>query len=204
MTSASSWASAAPGWTSSTTSDPCVEARRRRLASGPLAYPRCCCAAGVLAGRAAGVSVGCVAGVSVGCVAGVPLAVHRDRGSSSVTVTHELTQSFTRTELERSGPRGRSQAWFLDNVARNSPAAASNLEYASLELQRFERHLKTDRGKLCATFIRRDPVAPSGPPAPFTLVMRGVCSLARPAFPAIRSGLIWIGCAHVDRLCTSG
>ena len=150
MTSASSWASAAPGWTSSTTSDPCVEARRRRLASGPLAYPRC------------------------GCVAGVPLAVHRDRGSSSVTVTHALTLSFTWTELERSGPRGRSQAWFLGNVARNSPAAASNLEFVSLELQRFERHLKTDRGKLCATFIRRDPVAPSGPPAPSTRVARCV------------------------------
>ena len=25
-----------------------------------------------------------------------------------------------------------------------------------------------------------------------------------PSFPAIPSGLIWIGCAHVDRLCTSG
>ena len=47
MTSASSWASAARGWISSTTSEPCVEARRRRLASGPLAYPRCCCAPGV-------------------------------------------------------------------------------------------------------------------------------------------------------------
>ena len=56
--------------------------------------------------------------------------------------------------LVLSGPRGRSQAWFLGNVARNSPAAASNLECASLELQRFERRLKTDRGKLCATFIR--------------------------------------------------
>ena len=77
----------------------------------------------------------------------------------------------------------RAWGWFPDNVARNSPAAASNLEFASLELQRFERHLKTDRGKLCATFIRRDPVVPSGPPAPFTLVMRGVCSLARPFVP---------------------
>ena len=74
--------------------------------------------------------------------------------------------------LVLSGPRGRSQAWFLGNVARNSPAAASNLEFASLELQRFERRLKTDRGKLCATFIRRDPVAPSGPPAPSTRVAR--------------------------------
>ena len=94
-----------------------------------------------------------------GCalVAGSPSPLRgRDRGSLSVTVTHALTQSFTRTEprLERSGPRGRSQAWFLGNVARNSPAAVSNLESASLELQRFERRLKTDRGKLCATFIR--------------------------------------------------
>ena len=56
--------------------------------------------------------------------------------------------------LVLSGPRGWSQAWFLGNVARNSPAAASNLEFVSLELQRFERRLKTDRGKLCATFIR--------------------------------------------------
>ena len=64
-------------------------------------------------------------------------------------------QSLTRAgpRLERSGPRGRSQVWFLSNVARNSPAAASNLEFASLELQRFERRLKTDRGKLCATFF---------------------------------------------------
>ena len=97
-------------------------------------------------------------------------------------------QSFTRTEprLKRSGPRGRSQAWFLGNVARNSPAAVSNLESASLELQRFERRLKTDRGKLCATFIRRDPVAPSDPPAPSTRVARCVlldqalCSLPYP------------------------
>lgn len=109
-------------------------------------------------------------------------------------------QSFTRVEprLEGSGPRGRSQAWFLGNVARNSPAAASNLEFASLELQRFERHLKTDRGKLCATFIRRDPVAPSGPPAPSTRVMRGVCSLARPFVPC---HTLW---AYLDRLCARG
>ena len=109
-------------------------------------------------------------------------------------------QSFTRAgpRLERSGPGGRLQAWFLDNVARNSPAAASNFEFASLELQRFERHLKTDRGKLCATFIRRDPVAPSGPSAPSTLVVRGVRSLARPFVPC---HTLW---AYLDRLCTRG
>ena len=128
------------------------------------------------------------------------LAVHRDRGSSSVTVTHALTLSFTRVEprLEGSGPQGRSQAWFLGNVARNSPAAASNLEFASLVLQRFERCLKTDRGKLCATFIRRDPVVPSGPPAPSTRVARGVRSLARPFVPG---HTLW---AYLDRLCARG
>ena len=82
--------------------------------------------------------------------------------------------------LVLSGPLGRSQAWFLGNGARNSPAAASNFEFASLELQRFERRLKTDRGKLRATFVRRDPVAP---PAPSTLMARGVRSLARPFVP---------------------
>ena len=105
--------------------------------------------------------------------------------------------------LVLSGPLGRSQAWFLGNGARNSPAAASNFEFASLELQRFELRLKTDRGKLCATIfgetlwcrrVRRRP--PHG--------SRVACYVTRPAFPAIPSGLIRIGCAHVDRLCTSG
>ena len=108
-------------------------------------------------------------------------------------------QSFTRAgpRLERSGPRGRSQAWFLGNVARNSPAAASNLEFASLELQRFERRLKTDRGKLCATFIWRDPVAPSGPPAPSTRVAR--CVLRDQA--RVPCHTLW---AYLDRLCARG
>ena len=76
MTSGSSWASAVRGWTLSTTSDPCVEARRRRLASGLVVPPgfllaappvflrprhRCSC------GCAAGVLAGCVAGVLAGC-----------------------------------------------------------------------------------------------------------------------------------------
>ena len=57
------------------------------------------------------------------------------------------------------GQRG----WFPDNVARNSPAAASNLDFASLELQRFEQCSKNDRGELRATFIRRGPVIPPWP-----------------------------------------
>ena len=38
------------------------------------------------------------------------------------------------------------------NFARNSPVACSNIEFISLELQRFRVVSKNDRGKLCATF----------------------------------------------------
>ena len=41
------------------------------------------------------------------------------------------------------------------NFARNSPAACSNIEFASLELQRFRMVLKSDHDKLCATFGQR-------------------------------------------------
>ena len=75
------------------------------------------------------------------------------------------------------------QGWFLDNVARNSPAAASNLDFASLELQRFEQCSKNDRGELRATFIRRDTVAPPGPPAPSALVVCGAWCVTRACVP---------------------
>ena len=39
------------------------------------------------------------------------------------------------------------------NFARNSPAACSNIECASLGLQRFRVVSKSDRGKLCAKFV---------------------------------------------------
>jgi len=41
--------------------------------------------------------------------------------------------------------------WFLNNVARNSPALISDFEIASLELQRLWAMSKNDRVKLCAT-----------------------------------------------------
>ena len=43
----------------------------------------------------------------------------------------------------------------LSNFARNSPLSRSNIELASLELQRFWRILKSDRDKLRAKFIWR-------------------------------------------------
>ena len=46
-------------------------------------------------------------------------------------------------------------AWFPSNVARNSPASISNIEFRTLELQRFRAVLKNDRGKLRATFVWR-------------------------------------------------
>ena len=41
----------------------------------------------------------------------------------------------------------------LSNLARNSPAAPSNIEFASLELQRFPAVSKNYRLKLCAKFV---------------------------------------------------
>ena len=46
------------------------------------------------------------------------------------------------------------------NFARNSSAACSNIEFVSLELQRFRAVSKNDRGKLCAKFVWRWPCEP--------------------------------------------
>ena len=47
----------------------------------------------------------------------------------------------------------RPLAPILSNLARNSPATPSNIEFASLELQRFPAVSKNYRIKLCATFV---------------------------------------------------
>ena len=52
------------------------------------------------------------------------------------------------------------------NFARNSPAACSNIEFVSLELQRFREVSKNDRGKLCAKFVWRWPPNPCWPYQP--------------------------------------
>ena len=76
----------------------------------------------------------------------------------------------------------------FSNFARNSLATCSNLEFASLGLQRFRVVSKSDRGKLCAKFVWlcsccRPPAPRRGAPAPsarFTPVGPGVllCWLA--------------------------
>ena len=56
--------------------------------------------------------------------------------------------------------------WFPSNVARNSPVACSNVEFVSLELQRFWPILKNDRVKLRAKLIWRSPRFPPRAPWP--------------------------------------
>ena len=93
----------------------------------------------------------------------------------------------------------------LINYARNFPAACSNIEFISLELQRFWVVSKNDRGKLCAKFVwggldvasrssasscRRPPAPRPGLqvlPARFAPAVPGVllCWLAR-SLPCVR------------------
>ena len=57
----------------------------------------------------------------------------------------------------------------LSNFARNSPASTSNIEFMSLELQRFQAIFKSDRGKLCAKCVcggRVGSLSGQAPPPP--------------------------------------
>ena len=102
------------------------------------------------------------------------------------------------------------------NFARNSPAACSNIEFVSLELQRFRSVSKSDRGKLCAKFVwsvcccrhprvprspfgtaagSRYPRAPRpGPPVPSALVGRVVLSWVAATLPRIRYKILPARC----------
>ena len=64
----------------------------------------------------------------------------------------ELHAKFVWTGPRRRPPAPRQVPLSSSNFARNSPAACSNIEFISLELQRFRAVSKSDRGKLCATF----------------------------------------------------
>ena len=63
----------------------------------------------------------------------------------------------------------RPLAPILSNLARNSPATPSNIEFASLELQRFLAVSKNYRLKLCAKFVWARPAVVAARPCHNTL-----------------------------------
>ena len=74
------------------------------------------------------------------------------------------------------------------NFARNSPATCSNIEFASLELQRFRMVSKNYRLKLCAKFVWVRLSTPSGAAARPGLNARP-CSPAPPVLPGSAASL---------------
>ena len=87
-----------------------------------------------------------------------PAAAHRHRGQAPQASRRPIGRCLL-SVCCRPGPaaahRHRGQALWHSNFARNSPTTFSNIEFASLELQRFWAVLKSDRGKLCAKFVWR-------------------------------------------------
>ena len=91
--------------------------------------------------------------------AGTAARPRRPRGGlQSGGAGNDPARPRRRPRAPQSGPAVRPRRprddRLLNNVARNSRASISNTEIASLELQRFEHILKTDRCKLRATFAR--------------------------------------------------
>ena len=96
---------------------------------------------------------------SLGASSRSPARPRRPRGGlQSGGAGHDPAGPRRRPRAPQSGPAVRLRRprddRLLNNVARNSRASISNTEIASLELQRFEHILKTDRCKLRATFVR--------------------------------------------------
>ena len=80
--------------------------------------------------------------------------------------------------------RPRASPLMLTNFARNSPTTVSNLECASLELQRFQRLLKLPSNELRATFLE--------PAVSYVLHQRiQECSVFRG--PTVPRGCAWFG-----------
>ena len=86
------------------------------------------------------------------------------------------------------------------NFARNSPATCSNIEFTSLELQRFRMASKSDRGKLCATFGQCWPSC--------RVLSRSRACVSQPARALLwcarcgEEALFWIGTVLLDSLFT--
>ena len=91
------------------------------------------------------------------------------------------------------GPRRPRDDRLLNNVARNSRASISNTEIASLELQRFEHILKTDRCNLRATFARGYIVPRrTDDETPLADAVRGL----------VLTVIRWLGASSLPRRCT--
>ena len=84
----------------------------------------------------------------------------------------------------RTRRHSRASPLMLTNFARNSPTTVSNLECASLELQRFQRLLKLPSNELRATFLE--------PAVSYVLHQRiQECSVFRG--PTVPRGCAWFG-----------
>ena len=84
----------------------------------------------------------------------------------------------------RTRRHSRALPLMLTNFARNSPTTVSNLECASLELQRFQRLLKLPSNELRATFLE--------PAVSYVLHQRiQECSVFRG--PTVPRGCAWFG-----------
>ena len=105
-------------------------------------------------------------GLQSGGAGNDPARPRRPRGGlQSGGAGHDPAGPRRRPRAPQSGPAVRPRRprddRLLNNVARNSRPSISNTEIASLELQRFEHILKTDRCKLRATFVLANGVASS-------------------------------------------
>ena len=164
-------------------------------------------------------SVGCATGVPADCATGVPGAV-----GPACPLTVRAT-SFARRVGSKPGqaaappapstlvarcacpahvtcsPRA-SSPLIPTNFACNSPVTISNHEFTALELQRFQTLLNLHLIELHATFVGEQASLPAG-----ALHTGGAwCVPWQASWPrrCPLPGLIRIGCAHADRLCTSG
>ena len=147
-------------------------------------------------------SVGCATGVPADCATGVPGAV-----GPACPLTVRAT-SFARRVGSKPGqahvtcsPRA-SSPLIPTNFACNSPVTISNHEFTALELQRFQTLLNLHLIELHATFVGEQASLPAG-----ALHTGGAWCVPWQASWPRRCPLPWlirIGCAHADRLCTSG
>ena len=135
---------------------------------------------------------------SLGASSRSPARPRRPRGGlQSAGAGHDPAGPRPLPRAPQSGPAVRPRRprddRLLNNVARNSRASISNTEIASLELQRFEHILKTDRCKLRATFARGYVVPRrTDDETPLADAVRGL----------VLTVIRWLGASSLPRRCT--